>query len=206
MQQGDARRSRKTYRYREYDYSQVGSYVFTVVVEKRKCFLGTVRDQQFTPTEAGEIVQSCWLNLPERFPAIGLDAFGVMPNHIHGIVFLGANPDVEDDAAQSTIRTLALLSTNETVASPFMAQTSSGRRPIPPSRDPIRPALGEIVRSLKAASTTLIRKSLFPTFAWQPNYWDRIIRNDAELERYRTYIENNPARWEEDKESLKGDW
>jgi hypothetical protein len=77
---------------------------------------------------------------------------------------------------------------------------------MPPARDPGAPALGELVRSLKAASTAIIRKEHFAGFAWQPNYWDRIIRNEQELDRYRAYIDNNPARWLEDQHYLKGDW
>ena len=30
---------------------------------------------------------------------------------------------------------------------------------------------------------------------WQQSFYDRIIRNDRELEAYRAYIEGNPGRW-----------
>jgi len=33
---------------------------------------------------------------------------------------------------------------------------------------------------------------------WQRNYWEHIVRSEADLDRIREYIENNPARWEED--------
>jgi hypothetical protein len=69
----------------------------------------------------------------------------------------------------------------------------------PPSRDPNAPALGEIIRSLKAASTTRIRKECIPDFSWQERYWDRIVRND-ELDRFRGYIQTNPERWALDRE------
>ncbi len=191
-----------------------------------------------------------WESLPKRFPRILLDAFVVMPNHIHGIVFLGGTPidnldDLVDTTTPSVASPFVAIGASEqnesqtprtpSVASPFMATDAlamnvprtlapsgetvaingdatksaavRGRRPpVPPVRDQAMPALGEIVRSLKAASTTRIRKEIDPQFAWQEGYWDRIIRNDAELERYRAYIENNPARWEEDREYLKGDW
>ena len=201
----------KPIRYPDYDYSQANAYVFTVVVHERAWLLGEVVAQEFRPSMAGEVVKQVWLDLPIRFPTIALDAFVVMPNHIHGIVFLGSKPvSAEEDAIHGE-------TTPRTVVSPFIASLDSTRSlkvqrsrkhrlPTPPSRDPITPALGEIVRSLKAASTTQIRKRVIPTFAWQPKYWDRIVRNEAELEKYRTYIENNPARWEEDKEFLKGDW
>ena len=36
---------------------------------------------------------------------------------------------------------------------------------------------------------------------WQRNYYERVIRNDAELDRAREYIINNPLKWELDKEN-----
>jgi REP element-mobilizing transposase RayT len=36
--------------------------------------------------------------------------------------------------------------------------------------------------------------------AWQRNYWEHIIRNNADLARIREYIRNNPAAWETDDE------
>jgi hypothetical protein len=38
-------------------------------------------------------------------------------------------------------------------------------------------------------------------FGWQINYHDHIVRNDADLERIREYIINNPANWETDEEN-----
>ena len=32
-------------------------------------------------------------------------------------------------------------------------------------------------------------------FAWQPRFYDEIIRNDEHLEQIRQYIRNNPANW-----------
>jgi REP element-mobilizing transposase RayT len=214
----------KLNRLTDYDYAQPNAYVFTVVTQDRQCWLGTIVDLEFRASPAGAIVSDAWISLPEKFPSAVLDAFVVMPNHIHGIVFLGANPYADREVAINGDATgwsdLAgrFVEQANSVASPFMATITqqptfksgphSPKRqpPTPPSRNPLTPALGEIIRSLKAASTTQIRKIVDSTFAWQPNYWDRIIRNDGELDRYRTYIENNPARWEEDKEYLKGEW
>jgi hypothetical protein len=33
---------------------------------------------------------------------------------------------------------------------------------------------------------------------WQRGFYDRIVRNDYDLEKFRRYIEANPARWFED--------
>jgi putative transposase len=93
-----------------------------------------------------------------------------MPNHVHAIVVLGGAYD--PDAAHSE--------------SSSVGQTRQGT------------GLGEVVRTLKAASTRLIRLAGFPDFAWQPNYFERVIRSDQALHRVRGYIAGNPSRWEED--------
>ena len=38
----------------------------------------------------------------------------------------------------------------------------------------------------------------FPGRLWQRGYYDRIVRSDSELEKFRSYIEANPARWSSD--------
>jgi REP element-mobilizing transposase RayT len=184
-----------------YDYAQAGIYAFTVIVDGRRCCLGEVVDHEFVSSEAGAIVCETWERLPRRFPTIALDAFVVMPNHVHGIVFSGTNPAVMEEVAMNGDAT----NPGSLVASRFIATPAAGdiarvRTPKAPSRDPNAPALGEIIRSLKAASTTRIRKECLPDFKWQDGFWDRIVRNDAELDRYRGYIATNPERWTLDRE------
>ena len=36
---------------------------------------------------------------------------------------------------------------------------------------------------------------------WQRNYWEHIIRDENNLNRFREYIINNPKKWELDKEN-----
>ena len=36
----------------------------------------------------------------------------------------------------------------------------------------------------------------FPGRLWQRNYYEHIIRNEEELNRFREYIQNNPMQWE----------
>lgn len=68
--------------------------------------------------------------------------------------------------------------------------------------DAATPPILEIVRTFKAASTTLIRKGGMPSFAWQRGFYDRVIRNERELEAIREYIVQNPLRWALDKDNL----
>jgi len=77
---------RRSIRLRGFDYSRVGIYFITVTTYERERVFGEIRDGVLYPSTAGEIAASCWRQLPERFPAVELDAFVVMPNHLHGIL------------------------------------------------------------------------------------------------------------------------
>jgi REP element-mobilizing transposase RayT len=55
-----------------------------------------------------------------------------------------------------------------------------------------------VVRTFKAVSTRQVRQTAEPSFAWQRNYYEHIIRDDAALERIRDYIVANPRKWELD--------
>lgn len=84
------------------------------------------------------------------------------------------------------------------------------RPPAPPTNAttgrpmPIVPhgSLGRIVASYKSAVTRMAyRDGLVPhgTPIWQRNYWDHVIRDDAEQERIAKYIQDNPKNWKGDR-------
>jgi putative transposase len=79
---------RKSPRLREYDYSTGGAYFVTVCARDRACLFGAVSRDRMHPNRLGRIVDECWTEIPKHFPAVSLDAFVLMPNHIHGIVWL----------------------------------------------------------------------------------------------------------------------
>ena len=60
----------------------------------RRSILGKAVAGETRLSSAGEAVQVAWERLPDRFPGLELDAFVIMPNHIHGIIMLGCNPDL----------------------------------------------------------------------------------------------------------------
>lgn len=61
--------------------------------------------------------------------------------------------------------------------------------------------LGEIVRSFKAVSTRRIRMTGFARFGWQRNYYEHVMRSEAELNRIRQYISDKPLQCELDREN-----
>ena len=64
-----------------YDYASPGGYFVTICTNRRSLLFAT-------PREAA-IVENCWNEIPSHFQVI-TDAFVVMPNHVHGILFLEA--------------------------------------------------------------------------------------------------------------------
>ena len=63
------------------------------------------------------------------------------------------------------------------------------------------PTLGQVIRTLKAASTHRIRQSIDLGIVWQRNYYEHVIRDEQSLQRIRQYICDNPLRWELDPEN-----
>ena len=63
--------------------------------------------------------------------------------------------------------------------------------------------LGRLVGAFKTVSTKRINivRGSPGEMLWQRNYYERVIRNDRELNLIREYIEGNPAKWETDEEN-----
>ncbi len=74
------RPARRSLRLPGYDYSQPGAYFFTAVCQDRALLLTSVAVQS--------VVTEVWGSIPTRYPAVSLDAFVVMPNHVHGVVII----------------------------------------------------------------------------------------------------------------------
>ena len=91
---------RRAMRLRDYDYTQPGAYFVTICVQHRKCLFGTITDGSMQLNEIGQIVVECLNHIPQHFPSVELDAYVVMPNHIHGIIAWGislpGNPRLPD--------------------------------------------------------------------------------------------------------------
>jgi hypothetical protein len=81
---------RRSTRLKGYDYSWAGAYFVTICTKNRECLFGEVMAGRMRLNDAGRIVQLTWNGLPRRFPTAELGGFVVMPNHVHGIVMVGA--------------------------------------------------------------------------------------------------------------------
>jgi putative transposase len=174
---------RRSIRLKDYDYAQQGAYYLTICIHERRFCLGEVEAGQVRLSDAGQMVNSWWVELAEKFKGIELDYYVVMPNHIHGIVVIGGDGVGAD---------LGVRPREEWQIKRGQTQRSA-------------PTLGEMVQWFKTMSTNdyirNVKTGSFPRFNkyfWQRNYYEHVIRNDEDLNRAREYIQLNPLKWEED--------
>jgi REP element-mobilizing transposase RayT len=169
---------RRSIRLREFDYSSTGVYFITTCAQNRECLFGNILDGDMVLNDAGGLVESVWNGLMERFPTIELDAFVVMPNHVHFIVNIVGTAGKEGaDQGGSQDR------------------AGQGRAP----------TLDQIVGAFKSISAAQVNRLLSRTGQplWQRNYYERVIRNESELHGLRDYIIHNPLKWKDDTENPK---
>jgi len=159
---------RRSIRFRDYDYSNAGAYFVTICTFQRECLFGEVQGGNFVSNEAGEIVTDIWMDLTKRFSSLSLDEFVVMPNHFHGILLFA---DAFGSCATSK------------------PGAASGA-----------PTLGTVLRAFKSLSAIAVNKTIGRqgVSLWQRNYYERVIRDEQELDVLRQYVAANPSQGEKD--------
>jgi putative transposase len=170
---GGGRRERRSVRLPAFDYRAAGAYFVTICTHHRRLL--------FEDKRLGLVASQQWVMSRELRPGVELDAFVVMPNHVHGIVWLPPSH-----------------------AGLVGAQSFAPLRESAPRIQPR--SLGSFVRGYKAAVTREINAVRGTPGApvWQRNYYEHVIRNDADFDRVRRYIEENPLRWAFDRENVSG--
>ena len=161
---------RRSIRLKEYDYSQSALYFVTICAQNRACLFGEIHLGKMHLNSAGEMIHRWWNTLPDKFPAIAIDEFVIMPNHFHGIIII---TDTTVGADMGLVRMGANLAT---VVQWFKTMTTN-----------------EYIRGVKNLGWQPFNKRL-----WQRNYYDHIIRNQESLQHIQEYIHTNPLKWEED--------
>ena len=168
------RRYRKTIRLRDYDYSKAGGYFITICTHNREHLFGAISNQEIMLSDEGRIVGQWWLELEGKFTNVRLDYYVIMPNHMHGIIIIPEGVEA--------IHELPL------------QRNKIGRR---------RMMVPRIIGYFKMNSAKHINRlrDTAGTPLWQHNYYEHIIRNENELYRIREYIQNNPSKWDLDREN-----
>lgn len=184
---------RRSIRLKGYDYASEGPYFVTIVVQGRQCLFGEIVDGKMHLNQCGVIIQKWWNEIPKHFPNMKLGAFIIMPNHIHGIIFITnerrgevLSPRNDQDPNNSF---------------PDQEKTLIQGGETPTQR---RPSLGQTIAYFKYQSTKEVNsvegKGIIIKL-WQRNYYEHIIRNEKELQQKANYILTNPSRWKDDQEN-----
>jgi putative transposase len=199
---------RRSIRLPDYDYGDEGAYFVTICTHERMCLFGYVDDEAMTLNQYGRIVWDEWEATAKLRPNIQLDRFVVMPNHVHGIIFITEKINPTSDEPQNEDKKLPTDVSQNPINAPNHEDV--GARCIAPLQPttPLRKfgplevnTLSTIVGTFKAAVTRKINRLRNSPggIVWQRNYWERIIRKEEDLNWLRLYIETNPAQWKKDK-------
>lgn len=163
------RHNRRSIRLKGFNYASPGAYFVTICTHGRERLFGQIKGGAPALSPHGQVVAETWRRIPRHFAHVQVDAFVVMPDHIHGIVVI-----------------------RERLA---CARLESGGRP----KGTAPGSLPAIVQNFKAVSARRINglRGSPGRRVWQEDYYEHIVRDEAALAAIRQYIENNPRRWRE---------
>jgi len=86
---------RRSIRLKEYNYSQNGAYFITICAYNRKCLFGEIVHDVMVLNNVGLLVRDEWIKSFDIRAEIEMDEYIIMPNHLHGIVFINNWFDVK---------------------------------------------------------------------------------------------------------------
>ncbi len=135
---------------------------------------GTIIAGELQLNSLGQLVSDEWRRLAIARANLKLDQFVVMPNHVHGLIYIVVGQE----------RDSRHISETETYAVTIQAGS-----------------LGAIIGQFKAAVSRRARAKgiIGDTSIWQRGYYDHIVRDEQSLNEIRKYILENPAKWHDDR-------
>lgn len=168
-------RNRRSIRLPGYDYTLPGGYSVTIVTWKRECLFGEVVKERVLLNDHGAIALEQWFKTAELRKNIELRAeeFVVMPNHIHGIIWIVDDPAVGAERRSAPTTGPSALGVIVRAYKSAVAYAINAHRGV----------RGEAV--------------------WQRNYYEHILRDQPDWESACNYIRSNPSRWADDDENLQ---
>ncbi len=190
---------RQSVRLPDYDYASAGGYFVTICTHGHVCLFGEIAEEEMHLNACGQIAYDEWRRTPAVRPNVRLDAFVVMPNHIHGVlIIVGDNfADGGDNRADESRNhdggdRRGVLQYAPTTVGPTDGQSEPASRFRSPSQ-----TLGAIIRGYKGAVTKRINqlRGTPGEAVWQRGFYDHVIRHEKDLARIRRYVDRNPARW-----------
>ncbi|MEM9006416.1 MAG: hypothetical protein AAGE59_23180 [Cyanobacteria bacterium P01_F01_bin.86] len=95
------RHHRCSHRLKGYDYTAYGFYFVTICTYQRQHLFGEIQKGQMILSTIGTVAQAHWQRLPRHFPELILDAFVMMPDHMHGILIIGGDRAIHASSLRS---------------------------------------------------------------------------------------------------------
>ena len=212
--------SRKNIRHSSHDYSKAGWYFLTIRIQRGVCLFGKATPNGIELSALGKQAQQCWIEIPQHFPRVLLGDYVIMPNHIHGLIYLNNDGHIciDHPINNSDIKYHGkdIIHDDQLQPDDTNAGNGAGRTPCEsevPSIPPVPPpaymtyksnrfgapcknSLGVIIGNYKSAVTRWANKNGYKSlFDWQPRYNDRVIRDDKELKVKQLYIQQNSLKW-----------
>ena len=190
-----------------------GLYFITICAHQQKPYFGRIiprpglEENQLVLTEVGRYVEENLQQITSHYPYAEIPVFVIMPNHLHFIIIIDSADDSNgnDDSTcrdvacnvseipSATLNgNVACNHSNDTSNRDVARNVSTGNGcQIHMKISPQKGSLSTVIRGFKSAITKYARERGI-TFAWQTRFYDRIVRNQNELNAIATYIENNP--------------
>ena len=185
----------------EYD---AGAYFVTICTAERVHCFGEIIDGTMELSNIGRIAEKCFHQMTVHYPYTSILSFVIMPNHIHAIIFIDGCYENDWNATNNAHGRDAIHRVSDTDDENAMNRNAingdamnrvSTRIPQNPMKGR---TLGTVVRGIKARISHEAHLKGIP-FKWQTRFYDRIIRDNTEMNRIAEYIDNNVMNWESDK-------
>jgi putative transposase len=163
-------------RLKGWDYSNSAAYYVTICTKDMAKHFGEIARGKVLFSKSGKIINEEWQATGVLRKNVILDEYIVMPNHFHAIIFIVKSDNSKLYSTSGYETTQRVVSTHPTLKAN---------------------SLGSIIGQFKTKCTKRIRE-FNSDFYWQDKFYDRIIRNDKELNSVREYIYYNPIKWAKD--------
>lgn len=195
-----------------------GMYFITICTHQQKTHFGRIiprpglAENQLVLTEVGRYAERCIHKIETLHPNVSVPTYQIMPNHIHLLIIIGEQPDIPRSHDQNgvhnhapTVETshcgVSKMPSKNIIETPQCDTTetpqcdvSTGNKRCSKDMRAIAQRCGllsYLMSQFKSAITKYARERGI-AFAWQTRFYDRIVRNQNELNAIVEYIENNP--------------
>ena len=193
---------KKSLRLENYSYSNLGAYYITICSYKRINIFGEINKGLMHLNDLGKIIQDCWLQIPENYKDVKLDDFIIMPNHIHGIIWIVGAIHESPKEKRKIYESIESKPTIHESSKENLITQQSNRviRELPLRIERRKMLISKVIGKFKMNSSKSINifNDKQGSHVWQRGYYDHIIRNETDLNNTKMYIQTNPLNWETD--------